>query len=65
MGPDEIVEQPRGTNCDLPADGHTHIVTLLRSTVPECIDTNDPNFYIRQDLLRVAAPLEFRDFLSD
>jgi hypothetical protein len=62
---EKLAQQPRGTNYDLFADGYTHVVTLLCSAVPEYIDTDDPNFYIREDLPRVATPLELRDFLSE
>jgi hypothetical protein len=62
---DRLARQPRGTNYDLLANGYTHIVALLCSTVPEYIDTEDPNFYIREDLPRVATPLELRDYLAE
>lgn len=62
---DKLADQPRGTNYDLVADGYTHVVTLLCSTVPEFIDTDDDNFYVREDLPRVATPQELRDFLAE
>lgn len=62
---EKLAAQPRGTNYDLLADGYTHIVTLLCSTVPEFIDTDAPNFFITDDLPRVATPPELRDYLAD
>ena len=59
-----LAEQPRGANYDLLADGYTHIVTLLCSTVPEYIDTDDPNFFIQENLPRIATPLELRNYLA-
>lgn len=41
------------------------MVTLLCSAMPEYIDTDDENFYVRSNLPRVAAPLEMRNFLSE
>lgn len=61
----KLASQSRGTNFDLPADGYTHVVTLLCSTMPEFIDTDDANFYVKEDLPRVATPLELRDFLAE
>lgn len=61
---DKLFRHPRGTNYDLLADGYTHVVTLLCSAMPEYIDTDDENFYVRSNLPRVAAPLEMRNFLS-
>jgi hypothetical protein len=60
-----LSRQPRGTNYDLVADGYTHVVTLLCSSTPEFIDTDDPSFYIRRNLPRIATPLELRNFLSE
>lgn len=62
---EKLAAQPRGTNYDLLAAGYTHVVTLLCSTVPEYIDTDDPTFFITEDLPRVATPPELRNFLSD
>ena len=62
---EKLALQPRGTNYDLPADGYTHIVTLLCSTVPEYIDTDDPTFFITDDLPRVASPPELRNYLAE
>jgi hypothetical protein len=62
---EKLAEQPRGTNYDLLADGYTHIVTLLCSTVLEIVDTDDRNFFVREDLPRVATPLELRDYLAE
>jgi len=59
-----LAERPRGTNYDLLVDGYTHVVTLLCSTVPEYIDSDDPNFFVREDLPRVATPSELRDYLA-
>ena len=59
-----LAERPRGTNYDLLADGYTHVVMLLCSTVPEYIDSDDPNFFVREDLPRVATPSELRDYLA-
>lgn len=61
----KLARQPKGTNYDLVADGYTHVVTLLCSTVPEFIDTDDENFYIRDDVPRVATPPELRNFLAE
>ena len=61
----KLASQPRGTNFDLLSDGYTHVVTLLCSTMPEFIDTTDANFYVKEDLPRVATPLELRDFLAE
>jgi hypothetical protein len=61
---ERLAEQPRGNNYDLLADGYTHIVTLLCSTVPEFVDTDDPNFFLTSDLPRVATPQELRDYLD-
>lgn len=61
----KLAEQPRGTNYDLTADGYTHVVTLLCSTVPEYIDSDDPNFFVKEDLPRVATPTELRDYLAE
>lgn len=60
-----LAGRPRGTNYDLPADGYTHVVTLLCSTVPEYIDSNDPNFFVKEDLPRVATPPELRNYLAE
>jgi hypothetical protein len=60
----KLAEQPQGTNYDLLADGYTHVVTLLCSTVPEFVDTDDPNFFVTNDLPRVATPPELRDYLE-
>lgn len=62
---DKLARQTKGANYDLVADGYTHVVTLLCSTVPEFIDTDDENFYIREDLPRVATPLELRNYLAE
>lgn len=62
---DKLSHHPRGTNYDLLAGGYTHVVTLLCSAMPEYIDTDDENFYVRSDLPRVAAPLEMRSFLNE
>jgi hypothetical protein len=56
---------PKGTNYDLVADGYTHVVTLLCSATPEYIDSNEERFYIRDDLPRIATPLELRDYLNE
>jgi hypothetical protein len=61
----KLAAQPRGTNYDLLADGYTHIVTLLCSTVPEFVATDDPNFFITDDLPRVASPPELRYYLAE
>lgn len=61
---EKLAEQPRGKNYDLLADGYTHLVTLLCSTVPEYIDSDDPNFFVEEGLPRVAAPSELRDYLA-
>lgn len=45
--------------------GYTHIVTLVCSTVPEYIDTDDPNFFVSNDLPRVATPPELRNYLVE
>jgi hypothetical protein len=60
-----LAEQPRGTNYDLLADGYTHVVTLVCSTVPEFVDTDDPNFLVRDDLPRIATPPELRNYLAE
>ena len=60
-----LAGRPRGTNYDLLADGYTHVVTLLCSTMPEYIDSDDPNFFVREDLPRVATPPELRDYLAE
>lgn len=60
-----LANRSRGTNYDLPADGYTHVVTLLCSTVPEYIDSDDPNFFVKEDLPRVATPSELRDYLAE
>ncbi len=62
---EKLVQQPRGTNYDLLADGYTHVVTLLCSTVPEYVDTDDPNYFITDDLPRVATPPELRNYLAE
>jgi hypothetical protein len=59
-----LAARPKGSNYDLKSDGYTHIVTLLCSAKPEYIDSNEKRFYIRDDLPRVATPLELRDYLS-
>lgn len=59
-----LAGRPRGTNYDLLSDGYTHLVTLLCSTVPEYIDSDDPNFFVEEDLPRVATPSELRDYLA-
>jgi hypothetical protein len=41
------------------------VVTLLCSAVPEFVDTDDPNFYVRDDLPRIATPQELRRFLAE
>ncbi len=41
------------------------MVTLLCSAVPEFVDTDDPNFYVRDDLPRIATPQELRRFLAE
>lgn len=60
-----LAGRPRGTNYDLLSDGYTHVVTLLCSTVPEYIDSDDPNFFVKEDLPRVATPSELRDYLAE
>ena len=60
-----LAGRPRGTNYDLTGDGYTHVVTLLCSTVPEYIDSDDPNFFVRDVLPRVATPSELRDYLAE
>ena len=62
---EKLAQQPRGTNYDLPADGYTHVVTLVCSTVPEYVNTDDPNFFITNDVPRVAAPPELRNYLAE
>ena len=62
---EKLAAQPRGTNYDLLADGYTHVVTLLCSTVPEYVDTDDPNFFITDQLPRVATPPELRNYLAE
>ena len=59
-----LAGRPGGTNYDLLADGYTHVVTLLCSTVPEYIDSDDPNFFVKEGLPRVATPSELRDYLA-
>ncbi len=41
------------------------MVTLLCSAVPEFVDTDDPNFYVHDDLPRIATPQELRRFLAE
>lgn len=60
-----LAQHPRGTNYDLPSDGFTHVVTLLCSTHPEYVDTDDPNYYLRANLPRIATPQELRNFLAE
>ena len=60
----KLAARPKGTNYDLRSEGYTHIVTLLCSAKPEYIDSNEKRFYIRDDLPRVATPLELREYLS-
>lgn len=60
----KLANQPNGTNYDLLAEGYTHVVTLLCSTVVEYIDTDDANFFIQGDLPRVATPAELRNYLA-
>lgn len=62
---DKISRHPSGTNYDLPAQGCTHVLTILCSPFPEYIDTEDPNYYLRDDLPRIATPPELAAFLSD
>lgn len=62
---DKLVQQPSGTNYDLLAEGYTHVVTLLCSTVPEFVDTDDPNFFVTGNVPRVATPPELRDYLAE
>ena len=33
--------------------------------MPEYVDTDDPNFYITDDLPRVATPPELRNYLAE
>ena len=47
------------------ADGYTHLVTLVCSTVPEFIYTDGPNYFITDDLPRIATPPELRDYLAE
>jgi hypothetical protein len=54
-----------GANYDLLADGYTHVVTLVCSTMPEFVDTDDPNFLLRDDLPRIATPPELRNYLAE
>ncbi len=61
---EKLARQPKGTNYDLLSDGYTHVVALLCSTVPEFIDTDDPNLFLRDDLPRVATPPELRNYLA-
>jgi len=60
-----LAGRPRGSNYDLTGDGYTYVVTLLCSTVPEYIDSDDPNFFVKEDLPRVATPTELRDYLAE
>jgi hypothetical protein len=62
---EKLAQQPRGTNYDLPVDGYTHVVTLVCSTVPEFIHTDSPNYFIMDDLPRVATPPELRNYLAE
>ena len=62
---EKLTAQPHGTNYDLLTDGYTHVVTLLCSTVPEFVDTDDPNFFITDGLPRVATPPELRNYLAE
>ena len=62
---DKLARHPRGINYDLVAAGYTHVVTLLCSAVPEFVDTDDPNFYVHDDLPRIATPQELRRFLAE
>lgn len=62
---EKLARYPRGTNYALPAAGYTHVVTLLCGSIPEYVDTDDPNFYVRDDLPRIAAPQELREFLAE
>jgi hypothetical protein len=62
---EKLAAQPRGTNYDLLTDGYTHVVTLLCSTVPEFVDTDDRKFFVKDDLPRVATPLELRNYLAE
>lgn len=41
------------------------MVTLLCSTVPEYVDTDDPNFFATDYLPRVATPFELRNYLAE
>jgi hypothetical protein len=61
----KLARQPRGTNYDLLACGYTHVVTLLCSAMPEFIYTDVEDFYINEDLPRVATPLELRNYLAE
>lgn len=61
----KLAAQPRGTNYDLLADGYTHVVMLLCSTVPEYVNSDDPNFFITDDLPRVGTPPELRNYLAE
>lgn len=62
---DKLAQQTSGTNYDLLAEGYTHVVTLLCSTVPEFVDTDDPNFFVTGNVPRVATPPELRDYLAE
>jgi hypothetical protein len=62
---EKLARHPRGINYDLSAAGYTHVVTLLCSAVPEFVDTDDPGFYVREDLPRIATPQELRAFLTE
>jgi hypothetical protein len=62
---EKLTNQPNGTNYDLLAEGYTYVVTLLCNTVVEFVDTDDRNFFVKDDLPRVATPAELRDYLAD
>lgn len=62
---EKLARHPRGTNYDLLADGYTYIVTLLCSTLPEYLNTDDPSFFVKGDLPRVATPPELRSYLAE
>lgn len=62
---EKLAGRPRGTNYDLLADGYSHVVTLVCSTVPEYLDTDDPNYFVTDDLPRVATPPELRNYLAE
>ena len=61
----ELSSHPRGTNYDLLAAGYTHVLTILCSPFPEYIDTEDPSYYLHEDLPRIATPQELRELLAD